>query len=123
VGIVLKLDFEKAFDKVNWDFLLNFLKAMGFSETLCEWIKNILYDGTVAVKINNVIGPYFKSSKDVRQGDRFPLSYSMLLCNALQKWLLRLKTIIFLLVWFLTLLKKLLLLCNMLMIPLFEFQN
>jgi hypothetical protein len=52
VGIVLKLDFEKAFDKVNWDFLLNCLKAMGFSETLCDRIKKILYDGTVVVKIN-----------------------------------------------------------------------
>jgi hypothetical protein len=42
---------------------------MGFSDTLCDWIKQILYDGTMVVKINNVIGPYFKSSKGVRQSD------------------------------------------------------
>jgi hypothetical protein len=72
VGIVLKLDFKKAFDKVNWKFLLNCLKAMGFSDLLCQWIEKILTDGTVSVKINNKTGPYFKSAKGVRQSD--PLS-------------------------------------------------
>jgi hypothetical protein len=48
------------------------LEAMGFSDTLCAWIRKILHDGTVPVKINNVMGLYFKSSKGVRQGD--PLS-------------------------------------------------
>jgi mannosylglycoprotein endo-beta-mannosidase len=42
---------------------------MGFSDTLCNWIKKILKDGTIFVKINNVMDPYFKSSKGVRQGD------------------------------------------------------
>jgi hypothetical protein len=42
VGIVLKLDFEKAFDKINWDFLIKCLKAMGFSDTLCSLIKKSL---------------------------------------------------------------------------------
>jgi hypothetical protein len=72
VGIVLKLDFKKAFDKVNWDFQFKCLQAMGFSDKICVWIKKILHDGTVYVKINNVMDPYFKISKGVRQGD--PLS-------------------------------------------------
>jgi hypothetical protein len=43
-----------------------------FSNTLCGWIKKILNDGTISIKINNVSGLYFKSAKGVRQGD--PLS-------------------------------------------------
>ena len=30
--VVLKLDFEKAYDKVNWNFLFDALKLWGFSE-------------------------------------------------------------------------------------------
>lgn len=69
VGIVLKLDFEKAYDKVNWDFLLECHSMRGFSETWCGWIKKILYDGSVSIKLNNCVGPYFHSAKGVRQGD------------------------------------------------------
>ena len=39
---------------------------------VCTWIGKILHGGTVSVKINDEIGPYFQSSKGVRQGD--PLS-------------------------------------------------
>jgi hypothetical protein len=72
IGVVLKLDFDKAFDKVNWDFLLDSQRAMGFGDFWCNKVEKILQNGTVSVKINNVIGPYFQSSKSVRQGD--PLS-------------------------------------------------
>jgi hypothetical protein len=33
IGIILKLDFEKAYDKVQWGFLLKCLGARGFCET------------------------------------------------------------------------------------------
>ena len=39
VGIVLKLDFEKTYDKVCWDFLFDCLKMRGFCEKWCSWIK------------------------------------------------------------------------------------
>jgi hypothetical protein len=71
-GVVLKLDFEKAYDKVHWGFLLRCLEIRGFSSTWCAWIKKVLENGTLAVKVNNTIGPYFSSHKGVRQGD--PLS-------------------------------------------------
>lgn len=35
-GILCKLDMEKAFDKVSWQYLLDMLKQMGFEE---RWIK------------------------------------------------------------------------------------
>jgi hypothetical protein len=52
-GVVLKLDFEKAYDKVHWGFLLRCLKERGFSNTWCDWMNQILKNGTMAVKINN----------------------------------------------------------------------
>uniref|UniRef100_A0A453ASJ8 Reverse transcriptase domain-containing protein n=1 Tax=Aegilops tauschii subsp. strangulata TaxID=200361 RepID=A0A453ASJ8_AEGTS len=69
VGVVLKLDFKKAYDKVNWDFLLECHKLRGFNETWCGWINQILRNGTVSIKLNNCVGPYFQSAKGVRQGD------------------------------------------------------
>uniref|UniRef100_A0A453EC45 Reverse transcriptase domain-containing protein n=1 Tax=Aegilops tauschii subsp. strangulata TaxID=200361 RepID=A0A453EC45_AEGTS len=69
VGVVLKLDFEKVYDKVNWDFLLECHKLRGFNETWCGWINQILRNGTVSIKLNNGVGPYFRSVKGVRQGD------------------------------------------------------
>ena len=68
-GIVLKLEFVKAYDKVNWDFLLECHKSRGFNETWCGWVKQILHNGTISIKLNNCVGPYFHSAKGVRQGD------------------------------------------------------
>lgn len=69
VGVVLKLDFEKAYDKVKWKFLFECLKARGFCKQWCSWIKQVVSGGTVSVKLNDIIGPYIKSYKGVRQGD------------------------------------------------------
>jgi hypothetical protein len=71
-GIILKIDFEKAYDKVKWKFLFECLAARGFSKKWCNWIEMVVFGGTVSVRLNNLIGPYIKSFKGVRQGD--PLS-------------------------------------------------
>jgi len=79
VGIVLKLNFEKAYDKVCWDFLFDCLKTRGFCEKWCTWIKQVVSAGTVSVKVNDLLEPYFVSHKGVRQGDPFLPFYSTLL--------------------------------------------
>lgn len=70
---MLKLDFEKAYDKVDWKYLMKYcIKHKGFNEKWCIWIKDMVGGGTLRVKVNNVHGPYFGSHVGVRQGD--PLS-------------------------------------------------
>jgi len=44
----------------------------GFSSKWIEWIKSFISGGSVAVNINDEVGPYFQTKKGVRQGD--PLS-------------------------------------------------
>jgi hypothetical protein len=87
-GVILKLDFEKAYDKVHWGFLLRCLKERGFSNTWCDWMNQILKNGTVAVKINNCIGPYFQSHKGSDKGILFLLYYSIWWLTALLGWLI-----------------------------------
>jgi hypothetical protein len=87
-GVIMKLDFEKAYDKVNWDFLLECHKIRGFSETWCGWVQQIMHNGTVCVKINNEIGPYFQSAKGVRQGDPFSPTLFNMVAESLTKMII-----------------------------------
>jgi hypothetical protein len=57
--VVLKLDFEKAYNKVCCDFLLRCLEMRGLNEAWCNWIKSVLLNGTVVVKMNDKVGPLF----------------------------------------------------------------
>ena len=71
-GLVLKLDYEKAFDKVNLDFLIEILEKRNFNPLWVTWIKQVTHMGSVGVKINGIEGNYFLTGKGLRQGD--PLS-------------------------------------------------
>lgn len=41
-NIMLKIDISKAFDTLEWPFLIHVLRAFGFNETFCNWIEVIL---------------------------------------------------------------------------------
>jgi hypothetical protein len=45
VGVILKLDFEKAYDKVNWKILFACLRKRGFDEKWCTWIEQVVTGG------------------------------------------------------------------------------
>ena len=87
VGVVLKLDFEKAYDKVNWNFLFDCLHLWGFCDTWINWIKTVVTGGIVCVKLNNIEGPYLSVTKGLVRETLFHQSYSILWLTVWQEWL------------------------------------
>lgn len=85
-GIILKVDFEKAYDKVNWNFLYKMLKNKGFSDKWDCRVMRMIRGGKVAIRTNDVIGP-FPIHKWIRQGNPFFPSSSTLLLMVLRIWL------------------------------------
>jgi hypothetical protein len=51
--VVLKLDFEKGYDKMCWDFLFERLRARNFSAKWCGWIRQVVMGGTMSVNTKN----------------------------------------------------------------------
>jgi hypothetical protein len=71
-GLLLKLDFEKAYDRVNWEFLREVLLRMGFSAGMVHRLMQLVSGGQTAINVNGEVGQYFRNARGVRQGD--PLS-------------------------------------------------
>lgn len=70
--IILKLNFHKAFDCVNWDSLDRILRCRGFSFKWLQWMQELLNTGKTAVLLNGVPGRWINCRNGLHQGD--PLS-------------------------------------------------
>ena len=71
-GIMVNIDFEKAFDSVNWEFMLLTLEKFNFGPSLVKWVKTIYKNISSCVINNGHTSKYFDVRRGVRQGD--PLS-------------------------------------------------
>ena len=70
--MVLKLDYEKAYDRVSWSFLEEMLETRGFGGRWRGWLRQVVRGGSICIRINDENSIFFKSGKGLRQGD--PLS-------------------------------------------------
>ena len=71
-GLLLAIDFEKAFDSLDWNFLTKALSAFNFGSSFIKWV-NTFYSNIQSCVMNNGFSSvHFDVSRGVRQGD--PLS-------------------------------------------------
>ena len=71
-GLLLFLDFEKAFDTIEWPFIRKTLQYFGFGASIIKWI-NLFYYGPESCVLNNGWATnFFEIQRGVRQGG--PLS-------------------------------------------------
>lgn len=65
----VKIDLKKAFDSINWDFVLHTMSAMGFPPLYLSWIKECISSPSYSIKINGSLEGCFAGMKGIRQGD------------------------------------------------------
>ena len=70
--VIFKIDFEKAFDKVEYSAILEMMRCLGFGELWISWINCILKSASASVPLNGVPGKKIHCKRGLRQGD--PLS-------------------------------------------------
>ena len=71
-AILISLDQEKAFDRVNRSFLLKLLQVYGFCPDFCRWISTFYNGAFMQITLNGWLTDVISLERGVRQGD--PLS-------------------------------------------------
>jgi hypothetical protein len=66
--ILLLLDFEKAFDRIEWSFLFEALARIRFYPKWIRWVSSLYTLASSTIKLNGVEGSTFPLTRSVRQG-------------------------------------------------------
>lgn len=64
----MMIDIAKAFDSINWDFLLNTLRALNMPDQFIRWIELCVCTPSFSVQVNVGDGSFFQSKRGLRQG-------------------------------------------------------
>ncbi len=78
---VFSLDAEKAFDRLEWNYMWTVLQCFGFGEHFVSMIKTLYHSPAASVITGNIISPSFRLQRETRQG--CPLS-PLLFCLSLE---------------------------------------
>ena len=84
-GVLCKLNLEKAYDHVNWDFLLYQLRRCGFLEKWNNWISFCLSTVQFSILVYGSSCGFFKSSRGLRQGHPLSPMLFVIVMEALSK--------------------------------------
>ena len=68
-GIILTIDFQKAFDSLNHNFITESCQKFGIPENMINWIKIMLKNQESCVINGGTTTKYFKLERGARQGD------------------------------------------------------
>ncbi|KAJ9555971.1 hypothetical protein OSB04_010585 [Centaurea solstitialis] len=64
-----KIDIRKAYDTVDWSYVIALLMGFGFHPVLIKWIQEMLQTSSFSLAINGESVGFFKGARGLRQGD------------------------------------------------------
>ncbi|XP_058759850.1 uncharacterized protein LOC131633146 [Vicia villosa] len=67
--LLLKVDFEKAYDSVSWNFIRFIMDRMGFSKRWMKWMEACVFTSHMSVLVNGSATKEFMVQKGLRQAD------------------------------------------------------
>nr|GEX70557.1 RNA-directed DNA polymerase, eukaryota, reverse transcriptase zinc-binding domain protein [Tanacetum cinerariifolium] len=83
-AVIFKVDFEKAFDSVRWDYLDDVLTKFGFGVKWCTWIQSCLNSAMGSILVNGSPTLEFKFYKGLKQEDPLSLFLFILIMESLR---------------------------------------
>ena len=79
VGLILLIDFEKAYDSVSFSFIEKALRFFNFGEGIIKWINILLNNFSCVINLCGNISKKFDIGRGCRQGDPIA-SYLFIIC-------------------------------------------
>ena len=92
-SILAFLDFEKAFDSIEWNFNSRCLEVFGFGADFRKWVSILYTDVSSCVSNNGLHSDFFSLERGVGQGDPhhpifllLPLPFEQMITFAVFTW-------------------------------------
>ena len=81
--LAIKLNMEKSYDRIEWNYIFTTLEKIGFHRKFIEWIKSCITIVSFSILVNGIPGKQFKPMHGLRKGILCPHIYLFILCAEL----------------------------------------
>ncbi|CAA7397123.1 unnamed protein product [Spirodela intermedia] len=88
-NVIIKLDMEKAFDRIEWNFLTEVLRRFGFTDEFIDLVDACIRENHFSLLVNSTSTPFFTTTRGLQQGDPLSPTLFILVEEALSRTLSR----------------------------------